>query len=48
MAIAGHALACAGVGASKARSNHSRTGGVKADNGTSFESTRPSTPFGFG
>jgi hypothetical protein len=40
VAIAGHAFACAGVGASKARSNHSRTGAVKADSGTFLEGTR--------
>jgi hypothetical protein len=33
VAIAGHACAWAGVGASNARSNHSRTAGVNEDNG---------------
>jgi hypothetical protein len=33
VAIAGHACAWAGVGASKARSNHSRTGGVNEESG---------------
>src|SRR3954452_24891321 len=42
-AIAGQACACAGVGPSNARSNHSRTAGVKAargDVGTASEGTR--------
>lgn len=33
-AIAGHACACAGVGAAKAWANHVRTWGLKLDNGT--------------
>jgi hypothetical protein len=46
VAIAGHALACAGVGASKDRSNQSRTAGVKEDSGnSSFEGTPPVAAF---
>ena len=42
VAIAGQACAWTSVGASKADSNHSRTGGVKCDNGTSSRLAAPS------
>jgi hypothetical protein len=40
VAIAGHACAWAGVGASNARSNHSLTCAVKHESGT-FQRVRP-------
>src|SRR5881628_599118 len=40
VAIAGQACSCTGVGASKARSNHSRTAGVNTESGTNIQATR--------